>query len=205
MGESLGKRGEEPGVFCRAADRDANGFRKPHPAHGTNDDAFKQELVAKGFCVGADRDEEKIGFARNRGEAEAGEFEDKAAPFDAIHFDGAADVLDVIESGKRSGLAHAGNVERSAELVHFSDESWVADAVADAESGEPVNLGEGVEGEDVVVLLEELRGIGKIGTLGVFEIGFVEDHEDIAGNLLEEDGKFSGAKGRAGGVVGLAI
>ena len=203
MGESLGKCGEEPGVFGGAADGDANGFRKTHPAHGTNDDSFKQELVAEGFCVRADRDEQEIGFARDRREAEASEFEDKAAPFDAIHFDRAADVVDVIESGKCCGLAHAGDVEGSAELVHFSDKSWMADAVADAESGEPVNFGEGVEGQDVVVLFEELRGVGKIGALGVFEIGFVENHEDIAGNLLKKGGKFSGAKGGAGGVVGI--
>ena len=127
-----------------------------------------EEFVAKGFGVGTDGDEEEIGFAGDGREAEFAEFVEEAVAFDAIGFDGTADVLVVVESGEGGGLADAGDIEGSAELVHFGDECGMADAVADAETGEPVNLGECAESEDVVVLAEEFAGVGKIGAGGVF-------------------------------------
>lgn len=201
--EGAGEGGEEFGVFGGVAYRDADGFGETHPGQGTNDDAFVKEFIAKRFGAGADGDEKKIGFAGDGSEAEGAEFVEKAAAFGPIHFDGVANVVGVVESSESGGLTYAGDVEGSAEFVHFGDESWMADAVADAESGEAVDFGESAKGEDVVVLAEEFESVGKIVALGVFAIGFIENDEDIAGNSFEESGKFAGAKGSAGGIVGI--
>jgi len=74
---------------------------------------------------------------------ELGEFEEEAAAFGAVHIDGAADVLGVVESSEGGGLANTGDIERSAELVHFGGEGGMADGVADAESGEAVDFRKG--------------------------------------------------------------
>ena len=79
----------------------------------------------------------------------------------------------------------------------------MADAVADAESGEAVDFGKRAQGEDVVVLAEESHGVGKIVALGVFSVGLVENHEDVARNFLEEGREFFVAEGCAGGIVGI--
>ena len=199
----MGNGGEEFVIFGGVADGDADGFGETHPGEGTNDDTFLKEFVAQRFGVRADGDEEEIGFAGDGGEAEPGEFEGEAAAFGAVHVDGAADVLGVIESGEGSGLADAGDVERSAKLVHFGGEGGMADAVADAQTGEAVDFRESAESEDVVVLAEEFHGVGEIGALGVFAVGFVEDDENVPGNFFEEGGEFGGTEGGARGIVGI--
>src|SRR5215472_10921509 len=202
-GDGVAQGGEELGVFGGAADGDADGFRETHPGHGTNDDPFVEEFVAKRFGVGAEGDEEEIGLARNRREMELGELEEEPAAFEAIGFDGAADVLGVVERGKRGGLANAGDIEGGTELVHFGYERGMADAVANTESCETVDLGEGPQGEDVVVFAEEIESAGEVAALGVLVIGLVDDDEDIAGNLVHKGGEFFVAEGSAGGVVGI--
>jgi hypothetical protein len=202
-GHGVGQGGEKFVVFSGVADGDADGFGETHPGEGTNDDTLLEKLVAERFGVRTDGDEEEIGFAGDGGEAESAEFEDEAAAFGAVHFDGAADVVGVIESGEGGSLAYAGDIEGSAELVHFGGEGGMADAVADAQSGKAVDFREGAEREDVVVLAEELHGVGEIGALGVFAVGFVEDDENVAGNFLEEGGEFGGTEGGARGVVGI--
>jgi len=162
-----------------------------------------EEFIAEGFGVGADGNEEEIGFAGNGGKAEFAEFVEEASAFGAIHFDRTADVFGIVESGEGGGLAHTGDVEGSAELVHFGDERGMADTIADAETGEAIDFGEGAQGEDVVVLAEEFEGIGEIGALGVLAIGFIEDDKDIAGNFFEKGGEFGGAESGAGGVIGI--
>ena len=140
--EGVGKGGQELGVFGGGTYADADGFGETHPGHGADDDTFTEEFVAESFGIRADGDEKKIGFAGNGREMELGKFEKEAAALVAIGFDGAADVFGVVEGGEGSGLTDAGDVEGSAELVHFGDEGGMADAVADAESGEAVDLGE---------------------------------------------------------------
>lgn len=119
--KSVGERGEKLGVFGRVAYRDADRFGEAHPTHRPDDYAFVEEFVAKGFGIGTQRHEEKIGFAGDWREMELGELEEQPAALGAVGFDRAADVFGVVESGKSGGLPHARNVERSAELVHFSD------------------------------------------------------------------------------------
>ena len=201
--ERVGEGGEEFGVFGRVADRDADSFGKTHPGQRTNNDAFVEEFVAEGFGVRTEGDEEEIGFAGDGREAEFGEFVEKTAAFRTIGFDGAADVVDVIEGGKSGGLANAGDIERRAELIHLGDERGMTDAVADAESGEAVDLRESAEREDVVVLAEERERVGKIAALGVLAVGLVEDDEDVARNFLEEGREFCGTESGAGGIVGI--
>jgi len=162
-----------------------------------------QEIVGEGFGVRADLDEEEIGFAGNGVEAEATEFVVEALAFGAIHFRGTLDMFAIVESGECGRLADTGDVEGSAELVHFGDESGMADAVADAEPGKAIDFGKGAQGEDVVVLLEEFEGVGEIGALGIFLVGFVDNNQNIAGNFFEEGVEFGSAEGRASGIVGI--
>jgi len=201
---SGGQGQDELGVFGGGADGNADGFGETHPAHGADDNAFVKEFVAEGFAVGTNGDKEEIGFARDGSEAEVAKFFKEAVTFGAVGFDGTADVVVVVQSGKGSGLADASDIERSPELVHFGDECGMADAVADAKTGEPVNLGKCAESEDVVVFAEEFAGVGKVGAGSVFSVGFIENDEDITRDFFEEGGKFGGAKSGASGVVGIS-
>src|SRR5208283_5659316 len=123
-----------------AAYGDADGVGKTHPAERTNDDAFVEEIVGEGFGVRTDLDEKEIGFAGDGIQAEAAEFIVEAFAFDAVHCAGALDMIAIVEGSEGGGLANTGDVEGSAELVHFGDESGMTDAVADAESCEAINL-----------------------------------------------------------------
>jgi hypothetical protein len=201
--EGRGEGEQEFGVFGGGADGDADGFGKTHPAHRTNNDAFKEKFVAKGFGDWADRNEEKIGFAGNGSDAEFVEFVEEAAAFDAIRFDRTANMIGVIEGGESGSLADTGNVERCAELVHFGYECRMADAIADAKTRKAVNLRKSAKGKDVVVFAEERFGIGKIRPGSILTIGFVEDDKNIARDFSEESREFRGAKGGAGGIVGI--
>jgi len=162
-----------------------------------------EQFVAKGPGVGADGDEQEIGFAGNGGESKFAEFVEEAMTLGTVGFDRTTNMVVVIEGSKGSGLANAGDVERSAKLVHFGYERRVADAVADAEAGESVDFGESAKGEDVVVLAEEFTGTRKIGAGSVFVISLVENDENITRNFFEEGGKFVVAERRAGGIVGI--
>ena len=130
--EGVGYGEKQLGVFGRTAHGDADSFGEAHPGHGTNDDAFLKEFVAKGFRVRADGHKEEIRFAKDRIEAEFAEFFVKALAFDAIHFGGSFDVLVIVKRGECGGLANAGYIEGRAELIHFRDQRGMADAVADA-------------------------------------------------------------------------
>ena len=152
--------GEELVVFGGVAYGDADGVGTTHPGERANDDAFVEEIVGEGFGVRADLDEEEIGFAGDGIEAEASESIIEVLAFDAIHFGGTLDVFAIVERGECGGLADTGDVEGSAELVHFGDESGMADAVTDAEPRKAIDFGKGAQGEDVVVLLEEFQRIG---------------------------------------------
>ena len=184
------QRQQELGVFRRGAHGNADRFGETHPRHGTNDDAFVQEFLAQGFGVGADGHKKKIGLAGDRGETQAAEFLEEALAFVAIGFDGANDVVGIVERGERSSLADAGDIERRAQLVHFGDQSGMADAIADAQSGEAVDLGKSAQGEDVVVFAEQLASAGKIGARGIFVVSLVENDQNVTGNFLQERGKF---------------
>jgi hypothetical protein len=195
--------GEELVVFDGVAYGDADGVGKTHPGERANDDAFMQEIVGEGFGGRADPDEEEIGFAGNGVEAKATEFIVEALAFGAIHFGGTLDMFAIFESSECGGLADTSDVEGSAELVHFGDESGMADAVADAEPRKAIDFGKGAQREDVVVLLEQFEGIWEIGTLGIFLVRFVENNQNIARNFFEEGVEFGSAEGRTGGIVGI--
>ena len=201
--EGVREGGEELGVFGRGADADADGFGETHPAHRANDDTFLEEFVAEGLGMRADRNKEKIRFAGNGLEVELSELKEEAASLGAVHFSGTADVLGVIESGEGGGLADAGDIERSAELVHLGSKFGMADAVADAESSEAVDLRESTQGEDVVVFTEKLERARQIVALGIFVVGLVENNKDVAGDFFEEGGKLVVTERGAGGIVGI--
>jgi hypothetical protein len=201
--ESVSHRGEELGVFNGTTDRDADRFGKTHPAERTDNDAFEKEFVTERFGMSADGDEEEIGFTGDGREAESAESVVEALPLLAIDFDGATDVFGVIESSECGRLADIGDIEGSAKLVHFGDKGGVSNAVADAEPREAVHFGKSAEGEDVVVLAEELGRVGEIGSRRVFAIGLVENDENVTRNFFEESRKFGGPEGCAGGIVGV--
>ena len=197
------ERSEQFGILGGGADADADRFRKTHPGHRANNDAFLEEFIAESSGVGADGDKQKIGFARDGSEVQPREFEEQAPAFGAIRFDGTADVFGIVESRQSGGLADARNVEGRTKLVHFSDKRRMADAVADAQSGEAIDFGERFQGEDVVVPAEEFAGLRQVPALGILVVGLVEDDEDVAGNVGEEGGEFVVAEGRTGGIVGI--
>lgn len=191
------------GIFRGGANGNANRFGKAHPAHGPNNDAFEEEFVAERLGVGADGDKEKIRFAGNGRIAKFAELVEQALPFVAIGFHRELNMLGIVQSGEGGGLADAGDVERSAELVHFGDKRRVTDAVADPQSSETVDLGESTKCEDVVVFTEEFARSGKIGAGSVFEVGLIENDKDVTGNFPEESSKFMVAERGASGIVGI--
>jgi hypothetical protein len=194
---------KEFGVFVRIADGNAYGFRKTHPGERANNDTFAEEIVGEGFGVEADLDEEEVGFAGDGIETEAVEFIVETLAFAAIHFGGTLDVFAIVEGGQSSSLPDTGDVEGSAELVHFGDECGMANAIADAESGETVDFGESAQGENVVVLLEMFEGVGEIAAFGVLLIGFIENNQNIARDLFKEGGELGIAEGGASRIIGI--
>lgn len=64
--------------------------------------------------MGADLDEEEVGFAGDGIKAEAVEFIVQTLAFAAIHFGGTLDVFAIVEGGKSSSLPDTGDVEGSA-------------------------------------------------------------------------------------------
>ncbi len=107
----------------------------------------------------------------------------------------------VVEADERSLLSRRAHVERPAHLAHGRDHALGADAVSDAEPGEPVDLAERAQDEHAVALLRELLDrVRVVGIVDVLEVGLVDDGEHVLGSLLDE-GDELGAHGRRPGRV----
>ena len=86
----------------------------------------------------------------------------------------------VREARERGLLAGGGDVERATHLPDGGDDVVGADAVADPEPGEPVDLRERAQDEHPVAGLEVLLDrVGVVGLVDVLEVGLVDDGEDV--------------------------
>ena len=117
----------------------------------------------------------------------------------------ARDLRVVVEARERRVLGGLVDVERVPHLADRLDDVRRADAVADAQPGEPVDLREGAKDEDarpqVEVLLDAVR---VVRLLDVLEVRLVEDGQDVVRDALEEAVRPRRADHRPGRVVGVA-
>ena len=78
------------------------------------------------------------------------------------------------------------------------------DAVAHAQSGEAVRLGEGPQDHDVGVLAVHGDAVHGVAGAHEFLVGLVDDHHDVGRNGVDEALRFLGRQDGPGGVVGRA-
>ena len=76
----------------------------------------------------------------------------------------------------------------------------MSESVADAETGEALDFGEGAEEDEGATFLDPLDGGGRFGDK--FVVGFVEDEEWAVGKLLDKGGEFGVGNTGAGGIIG---
>jgi len=76
----------------------------------------------------------------------------------------------------------------------------VSESVADAETGEALDFGEGTEEDEGTTFLDPLDGGRRFGDK--FVVGFVEDEEWAVGELLDKGGEFGVGDTGTSGIIG---
>ena len=83
----------------------------------------------------------------------------------------------VRQSRERTGLSDGINVKWLPRLVKHVDQVSPRDSVADAQTGEAVNFGEGAQNNDVPAVADVLQYVGRI--IDEFKISFVENDNNV--------------------------
>ena len=94
--------------------------------------------------------------------------------------------LVIVQGRQRSGQCQVIDVERLAHAVHQIGNLGRGQAVANAQAGQAVDLGEGAADEQIRKILEPGRRIDALGSRDVLVVGLVEDNDHILGNAREE-------------------
>ena len=93
------------------------------------------------------------------------------------------------------------DVERLAHPVQHIGNLRVADAIADTQAGQAMNLGEGARYHQVRVFLQTFNPIRVVTFLHVFEVGLVQHHDHPLRNARQELIQGMGIEPGASGVV----
>ena len=109
-------------------------------------------------------------------------------PLDQVALDPGGDVVAVADRLGGRGLGERVDAERLAHRIDRGAELGAADRVADPQPGEPVDLGEGPQQDEVGEVAAQVEaGVGVVVELEL-DVGLVDDHRDVARDPLEELG-----------------
>ncbi len=102
------------------------------------------------------------------------------------------------------GLGQVVGVEGAADPLQEAHHLLGPEAVADAEPRQGVNLGEGVEHQQVGALIQVGGGVRVGGRVLVFRIGLVHHQDDVLPQLAHQALQLGALQADASGVVGVA-
>ena len=172
-------------------------------AHRPHDRALAEQRVEERGSVVADLDEEEV-RDRRPGRLEPVLAErplERRAPLGG---EAAAlgELVGAVDARERRDLGLRADVERAARLADRLDHVGRADAVADPETGEPVDLRERPQHEHASAGAEVLGdAVRVVGAVDVLEVGLVEHRQDVLGDALEVGVELLAGRHRPGRVV----
>ncbi len=193
---------EATAVFAGKANGNAQPFGQSVIIHGTDNDAAGLQLGKDAAAI-ANAHENEVGRGGDELQRNFAEGLFKELQAVGIVLTGLLHVGRVVQGGEAGGLGEGIDVEGLADFFEGGDEGGMSDAVAEAQTGEAVDFGEGAEENEVWFFgaadeREEILGQGQ-----ELDIGLVEGDEDVGRDLIEQLQKFLRLGEGAGGVVGI--
>src|SRR5918994_50401 len=186
-GEHGRERVGEERVLVRGADRDPQSARGAEGGHRPHDRTLAQQRLEERLCVLPDLDEEEVGDrgARRLQPMVAQRPLQRRTPL-GRETPTLRQLGLRVHARERRDLRLRVDVERAPRLADRLDHIGGPDAVADAQTCEPVDLGEGAEDEHTVPAEQELRdALRVVGPLDVLEVRLVEHGEHVPGDTCE--------------------